>query len=284
MRRRNRRRSVAGTRKGGGVTTFLELHRPGAPLLMPNPWDVGSAMLLESLGFEALATTSSGFAATLGGLDGSVTRDQAIAHARALVGAVDVPVSADLENCFADDPAGVAETIGLAVDAGLAGCSIEDFTRRPDDPIYELGASVERVAAAAERAHAGPSAFVLTARCENFVHGRADLAGTIARLQAYQEAGADVLFATGVSGAGDIRSIVSSVDRPYNVLVTAASPTVAELAAMGVARISVGGAFAYAAMAAVIDAARELRDQGTYGYTAKVPAARTAARAAFSSR
>lgn len=266
------------------MTTFLDLHVPGSPLLMPNPWDVGSAKLLASLGFQALATTSSGFAATLGGLDGSVTRDQAIAHAGTLVAAVHVPVSADLENCFADDPAGVAETVGLAIDVGLAGCSIEDFTRRTEDPIYELGAAVERVAAAAERAHAGPVPFVLTARCENHVHRRGDLADTIARLQAYQQAGADVLFATGVSGAADIRSIVSSVDRPYNVLVTAASPPVAELAAIGVARISVGGAFAYAAMAAVIDAAQELRGQGTYGYTAKVPAARAAARDAFSSR
>jgi 2-methylisocitrate lyase-like PEP mutase family enzyme len=263
------------------MTTFLELHRPGTPLLMPNPWDVGSAVLLASLGFEALATTSGGFAATLGGLDGSVTRDQAIAHARALVAAVDVPVSADLENCFADDPDGVAETIGLAIDAGLAGCSIEDFTRRPDDPIYELGAAVERVAAAAQRAHAADAPFVLTARCENFLHGRTDLSDTIARLQAYQAAGADVLFATGVHRADDIHSIATSVDRPVNVLVTAASPTVAELAALGVARISVGGAFAFAALGAVVDAARELREEGTYGYLAGTATGRAAARAAF---
>src|SRR5688572_24860553 len=151
---------------------FLSLHRSDRPLLMPNPWDRGSAVLLASLGFKALATTSSGFAATLGRLDGQVTRDEAIAHGAELAAAVDVPVSADLENCFAHDPAGVAETVRLAAESGLAGCSVEDFAGRDDDRIYEPEEAAERVAAAAEAAHAGSRNFVLTARAENYVHGR----------------------------------------------------------------------------------------------------------------
>jgi 2-methylisocitrate lyase-like PEP mutase family enzyme len=260
---------------------FAELHRPGQPLLMPNPWDLGSLKLLASLGFEALATTSSGFAATLGRLDGSVTREEALAHAAALVAATDLPVSADLENGFAHGPAGVAETAAGAVQAGLAGFSIEDFAPGADEPIYPLPAAVERVAAAAEAAHAGPAHVVLTARCENFLHGRQDLGDTIARLGAYQEAGADVLFAPGVTTAEEIRAVVSAVDRPVNVLPRGSSPSVSELAALGVSRVSVGGAFAFAALAAVVEAARELREQGTYGYTARAAEGVKAAREAF---
>src|SRR5436305_961335 len=167
----------------------MALHHGSSPLLMPNPWDIGSARLLESLGFEALATTSSGFAATLGRVDGSVTRDEAIAHSAAIVAAAGLPVSADLENGFADDPADVAETVRLALGAGLAGCSIEDWS---GDAIYERGQAVERIGAAAEAAHAGAVHLVLTARAENHIRGRDDLADTIARLQAFQEAGADV--------------------------------------------------------------------------------------------
>jgi 2-methylisocitrate lyase-like PEP mutase family enzyme len=174
---------------------FLELHRPGNPLLLPNPWDQGSARLLASLGFQALATTSSGFAATLGRLDGAVSRDEALAHAAAVVAATELPVSADLENGFADDPAIVALTVVLAVETGLAGCSLEDFTGNEDEPIYDIGLAVERVAAAAEAAHAGPVRLVLTARAENYLYERPDLADTITRLQAYQAAGADVLYA-----------------------------------------------------------------------------------------
>jgi 2-methylisocitrate lyase-like PEP mutase family enzyme len=248
---------------------------------MPNPWDLGSAKLLESLGFEALATTSSGFAATLGRLDGGVTRDEALAHAASMVDATSVPVSADLENCFADDPEGVAETARLAVEAGLAGCSIEDFTRKPDDPIYELALARDRVAAAADAAHAGAAHLVLTARAENYLHGRADLADTIARLQAFQEAGADVLYAPGLTTVDDIRTVVESVDRPVNVLILAGGPTVGELADAGVKRISVGGAFAYVAVSAVVEAAQELREQGTYGFGERVRSGRVAARAAF---
>ncbi|MGH9058455.1 MAG: isocitrate lyase/PEP mutase family protein, partial [Acidimicrobiales bacterium] len=175
---------------------FRALHVPGRPLLMPNPWDAGTARLLASLGFSAVATTSSGHAATLGRPDGAVDRDEALAHAASIVAAVDIPVSADLENGFADDPDGVAATIAAAAAVGLAGCSIEDFSGRQDTPIYELGAAVDRVAAAVETAHADPG-LVLTARAENFIRGHPDLADTIARLQAYQQAGADVLYAPG---------------------------------------------------------------------------------------
>jgi 2-methylisocitrate lyase-like PEP mutase family enzyme len=260
---------------------FLSLHRPGSPLLMPNPWDRGSALLLQSLGFEALATTSSGFAATLGRLDGMVTREEAIAHAAELAGAVDVPVSADLENCFADNPVGVAQTVRLAVDAGLAGCSVEDYSGREGDTIYDPGLAAERVAAAAEAAHAGAGRLVLTARAENHVHGRHDLPDTIARLQSFQEAGADVLFAPGVRELDDIRELVSSVDLPINVLVLPGMPSVSELAEAGVSRISVGGAFAFAAFGAAAAAGRELLEQGTYGYWDTAAQGAKATREAF---
>jgi 2-methylisocitrate lyase-like PEP mutase family enzyme len=260
---------------------FRELHRGGVPLLMPNAWDLGSAAVLASLGFEALATTSSGHAATLGRLDGAVTRDEALEHASTLAGGTDLPVSADLENGFADDPAGVGETIGLAVEAGLAGCSVEDYSGGADGRIYDLALARERVAAAVEVAHAGPVKLVLTARAENHIRGRDDLADTIARLQAYQEAGADVLFAPGVKKPEDIRRVVESVDRPVNVLAVPGTPSVAELASLGVARISVGGAFAFAALAALCEAAAELREQGTYGYLERAAAGAKAARGAF---
>ncbi|MDQ1696876.1 MAG: hypothetical protein QOJ03_2229 [Frankiaceae bacterium] len=261
---------------------FLDLHVRDRPLLQPNAWDAGSARLLASLGFEALATTSSGFAATLGRNDGNVTRDEALNHARDIARSVDVPVAADTENGFADDPEGVAEMVTLACATGLAGCSIEDFTGRADDPIYDLGLSAERIAAAAEAAHAGPRQLVLTARAENLIHGVDDLADTIARLQAYQAAGADVLFAPGLTTLADIRSVVTSVDRPVNVLVAPGRPSVAELAAAGVARISVGGAFAFAAYAALVEAATELRDRGSYDSLDRVGSARAAIRDAFS--
>jgi 2-methylisocitrate lyase-like PEP mutase family enzyme len=262
---------------------FLALHDGPAPLLMPNAWDRGSAKLFASLGFAALATTSSGFAATLGKLDGSVTRDEAIAHGAWLAGGTDLPVSADLENCFADEPDGVAQTVRLALDVGLAGCSVEDFTGRQDAPIYDRVLAAERVAAAAEAAHGGPGWLVLTARAENYLHGRPDLADTIARLQAYQEAGADVLFAPGPASADDLRQLVASVDRPVSVLARPGTPPVAELAEIGVRRVSVGGAFAFAALDAVAQAARELRDQGTYGYWDASGRGAATAREAFGS-
>jgi 2-methylisocitrate lyase-like PEP mutase family enzyme len=260
---------------------FLSLHGGPDPLLMPNPWDPGAARLLDWLGFEALATTSSGFAATLARLDGSVSREEALAHAASIVAATDRPVSADLENCFADDPAGVATTVRLAIDTGLAGCSVEDFGRRPDARIYDAGLAAERVAAAAEAAHAGPVHFVITARAENLIRGRPDLADTIARLQGYQDAGADVLFAPGLADLEQVRQVVASVDRPLNVLPGLGGPTVAELGEAGVRRISVGGSFAFAALAGVVDAARELREHGTYGFRERSQIGLAAAREAF---
>ena len=264
------------------AVVFRDLHQPGRPLLMPNPWDAGSARVLASLGFAALATTSSGFAATLGRMDGDVTLDEALAHAAVIAAATDVPVSADFENAFADEPAGVAANISRAAATGLAGCSIEDFTGRPGDPIYAPGLAAERVAAAAQAAHAGPVRLVLTARAENYLHGRPDLGDTIARLQSYQAAGADVLYAPGLTEADDIRAVVSAVDVPVNVLALPAAPPVAALAELGVARISVGGAFAWVAVDALAAAGRELLESGTYGYSAHAAAGRQVGGAAFS--
>jgi 2-methylisocitrate lyase-like PEP mutase family enzyme len=260
------------------MNQFLELHRPGRPLLMPNPWDAGSARVLAALGFQALATTSSGFAATLGRPDMSVTREEAIEHAASVVAAVEVPVSADLENGFADDAHGVAKTVKKAIAAGLAGCSIEDHTRRAGDPIYPIGLATERIEAAVEVAGHD---LVITARAENFLHGRPDLADTIARLQSYQEAGAHVLYAPGLTTAEQIRTVVKSVDRPVNVLALSGAPPVAELAELGVARVSVGGAFAFAALGALVEAGRELLEQGTYGFWQQVAPAREVIAQAF---
>jgi 2-methylisocitrate lyase-like PEP mutase family enzyme len=263
------------------VNEFLALHVRGRPLLMPNPWDAGSAKLLESFGFQALATTSSGFAATVGRVDYSVTREEAIAHSLSIVSACGVPVSADLENGFGDAPADVAETVRQAVDTGLAGCSIEDSTGNADDPIYDAGLAAARVAAAVEAAGDG---FVLTARCENFLWGRRDLDDTIARLQAYQEAGAHVLYAPALRSADEIGAVVSAVDRPVNVLAVPGAPSVSELAELGVARVSVGGAFAFAALGAVVTAARELMEDGTYGFWDVAGPGAKAAKDAFGTR
>src|SRR4051794_15865131 len=260
------------------MSSFLDLHVPGRPLLMPNPWDIGSARILADLGFQALATTSSGYAATLGRFDMSVTRDEAIAHGAAVSAAVEVPVSADLENGFAADPAGVADTVARAKAAGLAGCSIEDSTGDAADPIFDAALAAERVAAAVEAAGEG---FVITARAENLLWDRPHLDDTIARLQRYQAAGAQVLYAPGLTTAEQIRAVVSSVDRPVNVLALAATPPVAELAELGVARVSVGGAFAFAALGALVEAGRELLDAGTYGYTERTKVGRRAIDTAF---
>jgi 2-methylisocitrate lyase-like PEP mutase family enzyme len=258
--------------------TFRALHQRDRPLLMPNPWDAGSAKLLESLGFEALATTSSGHAATLGRLDYGVTRDEAIAHAAVLVEATALPVSADLENGFGDDPEDAAETVRQAISAGLAGCSIEDSTGRDDDPLYALDRATERIAAAAEAAR---GEIVLTARAEGYLHGRPDLADAIARLQAFGEAGADVLYAPGVTSLDEIRRLVAEVGKPVNVLALPKAPTVDELAGAGVKRVSVGGGFAFAALGAVVQAANELREQGTYGFWQLAGPGAKAARAAL---
>jgi len=272
---------VSAAAQTGKAERFLALHAPGRPLLMPNAWDAGSAALLASLGFEALATTSSGFAATLGRLDGGVTRDEALAHCAQLAAATEVPVSADLENGFADEPSGVEETARMAVAAGLAGFSVEDYTGRDADPVYDVDLAAERVAAAARVAHAGPARLVLTARSENHIRGRDDLPDTIARLRAYEEAGADVLFAPGLVRIEEIRAVVDAVGAPVSVLALAATPPVAELAAAGVARVSVGGAFAFAALGGLVEAARELREEGTYGYWARAAQGGRAARKAF---
>jgi 2-methylisocitrate lyase-like PEP mutase family enzyme len=260
---------------------FLGLHQRETPLLLPNAWDVGSARVLASLGFEALASTSSGHAATLGRLDGSVTRDEALEHAATLVAATDLPVSADLENAFAHDPEGVAETIRLAVQAGLAGGSVEDFSGDREDPIYELPLARERVAAAAEAAHSGSVPLVLTARSENFLHGRPDLDDTIERLLAYQEAGADVLYAPGLTTAEQVQRVIDAVDRPVNVLARPGLPPVGALGEIGVSRVSVGGAFAFNALGALVQAAQELRENGTYGFAERAVAGLRAARSAF---
>lgn len=260
---------------------FLELHRSESPLLLPNPWDLGSAEMLAALGFKALATTSGGFAASLGRLDGSVTREQAVAHAAAITAATGLPVNGDFENCFAHDPATAAETVRLAVEAGIAGCSIEDWS---GSEIYEHRLAVERVAAAAEAAHAGPVQLVLTARAENHLRGRLDLDDTIARLRAYQEAGADVLYAPGLRSMEEIRAVLDAVELPLNVLPLPGVPPVAALAEAGVSRISVGSAFAFAAYAGLLDAANELRDAGTYSYLERARLGGEGARAAFGPR
>jgi 2-methylisocitrate lyase-like PEP mutase family enzyme len=244
------------------VERFRALHVPGSPLLMPNPWDAGTARVLATLGFRALATTSSGHAGTLGRLDGAVGRDEALAHAATLVAAADVPVSADLEDGFGDDPAAVARTVRDAAATGLAGCSVEDYDGSAIRPVE---AAAERVAAAAEAAHGEPG-LVLTARAENLIRGNPDLDDTIRRLQAYEAAGADVLYAPGLTAPDDVRRVVESVGRPVNVLVRPGLPSVAQLAEAGVARISVGGAFSLVALGALARAAEELLGEGSYGW------------------
>lgn len=261
---------------------FLALHQQDTPLLIPNPWDAGSAKILESLGFQALATTSAGFANSLGRMDGDVTRSEVLDHCRGLAAATSLPVSADYENGFADEPAAVAESVRLAAATGLAGCSIEDYSGSMVDPIYERALAVDRIRAAADAAHSGPPRLVLTARCENFIRGNPDLGDTIERLQAYQDAGADVLYAPLVVESDQIRALVAAVDRPVNVLVTPNAPTIAELAELGVKRVSVGSAFSAAVHGALVTAATELRDQGTYGFWAQAGLGMGAAYAAFS--
>jgi 2-methylisocitrate lyase-like PEP mutase family enzyme len=262
------------------AAAFLKLHYQERPLLLANAWDVGSARLLASVGYQALATTSSGYAASLGRLDYGVTRDEALAHAVALVAATDAPVSADLEDCFAADFDGVADTVRLALDAGLAGCSIEDWDPR-ERRLYDKDEAAERVAAAAQAAHAGPVHLVLTARAENHLRGNPDVQDTIARLLAYQQAGADVLYAPALDRPEDLRELLAAVELPVNVLARAATPPVAELAALGVKRISVGGGFAFAAYGAAVKVASELLDDGSYGFTELSAAGAKAVRTAF---
>jgi 2-methylisocitrate lyase-like PEP mutase family enzyme len=238
---------------------FRRLHE--TPFVIPNPWDVGSARILASLGFRALATTSAGFANAIGRPDGRVTRDEALEHCRQLAAATPLPVSADLENGFGDAPAVVAETIALASRTALAGCSIEDYAGASG--LYPKGLAVDRVRAAVEASRRDSSPLVLTARCENFLRGNPDLADTIARLQAYQEVGADVLYAPALSTVEQVRSVVAEIDRPLNVLLLPGGPAVPELFAAGAKRVSTGSALAVASQHALVEAARELLGGGT---------------------
>ena len=248
---------------------FQQLHQGNGCFVIPNPWDVGSARLLAGLGFKALATTSAGLALTLGRPDKQVAREVLMTHLAALSAATDLPISADLEAGFGDIPEAVAQTIRLAAEAGVVGGSIEDASGDPGAPLYERAHAVERIRAAVEAARSLPFPFMLTARAENHVVGRPDLADTIGRLQAYQEAGADVLYAPGLSRREDIATLLREVDRPVNVLLGVPGLTldVAALAAMGVRRVSVGGSLARAAYGEFMRAATELRDHGTAVYT-----------------
>ena len=244
---------------------FRALHTAGT-FLLPNPWDAGSARLLESLGFPALATTSSGLAAGLGKQDQQVTRDELVAHVAAVTAVVGVPLNVDAERCFAEQPAGIAETVDLLAEAGAAGISIEDYDPASGQ-VESLAAGAERVAAAAEAC--ARHGIVLTARAENHLYGHDDLTDTIDRLRAYRDAGAEVVYAPGLRSPADIARLVESVAAPVNVLAVAGAPDVAELTRLGVRRVSTGGALAWAAYGALRDAARELRDSGTTGFRAR---------------
>jgi len=250
------------------AAAFRALHeRPGC-FIIPNPWDSGTARLLAALGFEALATTSLGVANSLGRADSTVSRDEVIANAREIAGATDLPVTADLENCFAHDPAAAAQTVRLAAEAGLAGGSIEDFTGDRAAPIYDFDLAVERVRAAAAVARSLPVPFVLTARAENLIRGRDDMADTIRRLQAYSAAGAEVLYAPGLKTAQEIRAVADAIDRPLNVVTGWLDPdmTATEVAAAGAKRISVGGALNRLALAAFLKAAGAMKEQGSFAW------------------
>jgi len=245
--------------------TFRALHHRDSAFLIPNPFDIGTARLLAHLGFEALATTSAGYAFTLGLPDSAVGREAMLAHVSAIASATDLPVSADLENGYGDSPDDAAETIRLAAAAGLVGGSIEDATGRDDDPIYEKQHAVDRIRAAAEAASALTFPFTLTARAENYLHRRANLQDTIERLQAFQEAGADILYAPGLTTREEIAAVISSVDRPVNVLATS-QLDLAALSALGAKRVSVGSALSRAALGAFLRAAREMQTSGTFTF------------------
>ena len=247
---------------------FRGLHERSSAFLIPNPWDVGSARLLAALGFEALATTSAGYALSIGKLDGAVGREAMMAHVATIAAATDLPVNADLENGFGDAPEAAAETIRLAAGAGVVGGSIEDRSRCAERGVYELDHATERVHAAAEAARGLPFPFTLTARAENYLAGRPDLRDTIKRLQAYQEAGADVLYAPGLARKEDIAAVVREVDRPVNVVMGLQGAQLSrdELSAIGVKRISVGSALSRAALGALLRAAEEMREHGTFTF------------------
>lgn len=252
------------------TASFRELHRRPGCFLIPNPWDAGTARILAGLGYEALATTSLGVANNLG--HAGVMREQVIANAREIVEATDLPVNADLENGFAHEPAAAAETIRMAAEAGLAGGSIEDYSNDPKAPIYDFDLSVERVRAAVAVARSLPVPFVLTARAENLIRGRNDMADTIRRLQAYSAAGAEVLYAPGLRTAAEIRAVVEAIDRPLNVVTGWLEPglTVADVAAAGAKRISVGGALNRLALAAFVDGARAMKEEGSLAWMQRI--------------
>lgn len=253
----------------GAGEAFRALHERDGAFVIPNPWDVGTARLLASMGFEALATTSAGLAFSLGLPEGRVSRDATLAHCRTIVSATELPVSADLEKGFGDTPESVAETVRAAAETGLAGCSIEDHTGRRDDPIFEFALAVERIEAAVAACRSLPHDFVLTARCENFLWGRHDLDDTIKRLQAFEAAGADVLYAPALHDLETIRAVCAAVSRPVNVVMGLPGATfgLAELAEAGVKRVSVGSALARLAYGAVVEAAREMAARGTFRFS-----------------
>ncbi len=255
---------------------FRALHQKGAAFIIPNPWDRGSARLLANMGFKALATTSMGYAFSIGQTDGSLSREQTLANARDMAEATDLPVSADLENGFGDSPEEAARTITMAGATGIVGGSIEDATGRRGDPIYDMALAVKRVEAAVAAARALPFHFTLTARAENYLHDRIDLDDTIARLKAFEKAGADVLFAPGLRRREDIEAVVKALEKPVNVLqgLSGALLSQAELAAIGVGRISVGSALARAALGGFLDAANEMREHGTFNFSAKAASPR----------
>lgn len=248
---------------------FRKLHEGPGVFVIPNPWDVGSARLLAGLGFQALATSSAASATSaFGKKDGGLTREEALQHARQLAGATDLPVSGDLEKGFGDAPEVVAETIGLAAQAGLVGCTIEDATGNPDRPLYDFSLAVERIAAAAEAARALPFPFMLTARAHNFLYPAPSLEETIRRLQAFEKAGADVLFAPGLPDLAAVRTVCAALTKPFNFMVgiTGKSFSVRELAAAGVRRISLATSLYRAAMTGFLDAAREVKDKGEFSF------------------
>jgi 2-methylisocitrate lyase-like PEP mutase family enzyme len=257
---------VATTIEKGRV--FRALHARPVAFVIPNPWDIGTARILAHLGFEALATTSAGYAFSIGQRDNTIGRDEMMAHLRAIASSTDLPVSADLENGFGETLKAIMETYRMAADAGVVGASIEDSTGRAGDPILDRAIAAEHVRAAAETVHALPFDFTLTARAENYLHGRPDLNDTIKRLQAYQEAGADVLYAPGLTTKEEIAAVVSSVDRPVNVVMglRGAQLSVAELSEIGVKRISVGSALCRTALGAFLRAATEVRERGTFTF------------------
>jgi len=250
------------------AATFRALHERPSAFIIPNPWEAGTAKLLAALGFEALATTSSGLAQMLGRADSKVSRAEVIDNCRVIAEATDLPVNADLENCFAHEPEAAAEAIRLAAEAGAVGASIEDYTGDRKDPIYDFDLAVARVRAAVKLAHALPVPMLLTARAENLIHGRDDMTDTIRRLQAYEAAGADVVYAPGLRTIPEVREVVRAVKRPVNVVTGWLDPdiTLAQLSEAGAKRISVGGALSRLALATFIKAGRAMKEQGSFAW------------------